>query len=96
MDLQYILGQYPSDSNSSNVNGTGSQFFSDDGTKDFMHKFPWLSIPYLIVVVLGTFFGTIGNVLVICSVFINKVGQRCHNYILLIILYGLLGKTAKS
>ena len=47
-------------------------------TKDFIKENPEISITVLITLVLAMLSGTFGNILVICSVIIDKVG---HTYI---------------
>ena len=59
MDLNYL----------SNNNGT------DMIGDEFIKSHSGIAVPYLIVICLAMFTGTIGNILVICAVLINKVSS---------------------
>ena len=48
-------------------------FQSADDTSKFIENHPKIAIPYLILIICGSIFGTIGNILIICSVLTNKV-----------------------
>ena len=53
---------------------------NDSGlTADFVHENPGVAIPYLTLLTLAMVVGTVGNFLVICAVFLDKVrmGKAC-------------------
>ena len=79
MDFGVIFAKYPDGATEPSFYANSSEAYEwlekHDGTENFIKHYPYVALPYLITIVLGTVCGTIGNILIICSVLTNKVSR---------------------